>query len=122
MFGNTISSVIFFQRFTNMSFKCKVILLCAICSTCKVVASSNEVVLVKRNVRDSFGVGKDGCTNDPSVCKESATCQPDTGLCLCNEGLPNFVNLIEKCSPDQYCCVQKSMIPYLVGGECSCDV
>ena len=101
-----------------MSFKCKAILLCAICSTCNVVAS--KVVLVKRNVRDSFRVGKDGCANNTSVCTSSATCQPDTGLCLCNENLPNFVNLIEKVSTGQYLCINNNMIPYLVGGECSC--
>ena len=105
-----------------MSSKCKVILLCAICSTYKLVASNNEVVLVKRNVRDSFRVEKDGCTNNASVCSSSATCQPDTGLCLCNEGFPNFaVNLIEKVSTDQYRCVPNNAIAYLVGGECSCD-
>ena len=105
-----------------MSFKYNVMLLWAICSMHKVVASNNEVVLVKRNDRDSFRVGKDGCTNNASVCTSSATCQPDTGLCLCKEDSPNFLNLIEKCSNDQYCCVTKNMIPKLVGGECSCDV
>ena len=103
-----------------MSSKCKVILMWAICSTYKVVAS--KVVLVKRNDRDSFRVGKDGCTNNSSVCTSSATCQPDTGLCLCNEDLPNFVNLIEKRSTGQCRCVPNNTIPYLVGGECSCDV
>ena len=102
-----------------MSFKCKVILLCCICSTYKV---ASKVVLVKRNVTDSFRVGKNGCTNIASVCTSSATCQSDTGLCLCNEDLPNYVNSIEKCSNGQYCCVANNMIPSLAGGECSCDV
>ena len=54
--------------------------------------TSCEVVLVNRNVTDSFRVGKDGCTNDPSLCTNiSATCQSD-GLCLCNKDSSNFRN------------------------------
>ena len=61
-----------------------------------------EVVWVNRNVTDSFRVGKDGCTNDKSVCTNvSATCQPD-GLCLCSEGLPNFRNPTIEASHGRY--------------------
>ncbi|CAB4004021.1 Hypothetical predicted protein [Paramuricea clavata] len=55
------------------------------------VLTSCEVVLVNRNVKDSFRVGKDGCTNDASVCTSSATCQSD-GSCLCSGSKPNFSN------------------------------
>jgi hypothetical protein len=55
----------------------------------KVVMTGCEVVLVNRNVTDSFRVGKDGCTSDTSVCKSNATCQPD-GSCLCNSKRPSY--------------------------------
>ena len=51
-----------------------------------------EVVWVNRNVTDSFRVGKDGCTNDTSVCPSSSTCQTDSGLCLCSDIEPSFSN------------------------------
>ena len=65
--------------------------MCVICLSYKVVLTGCEVVLVHRNVTDSFRVGKDGCTNDSSVCPTSSTCQADSGLCLCGN-LPNFLN------------------------------
>ena len=50
-----------------------------------------EVVLVNRNVTDSFRVGEDGCTNDASVCTDFGTaCRQSDGLCLCPVGEPNF--------------------------------
>ena len=50
-----------------------------------------EVVLVNRNVTDSFRVGQDGCTNDKFVCPDFSTCQSD-GSCLCNFTRPNYRN------------------------------
>ena len=75
-----------------MSLKYKAVLVWVICLSYKVVMTGGEVVLVNRNVTDSFRVGKDGCTNDTSVCTSSATCQSD-GLCLCNkDSFCNFRN------------------------------
>ena len=99
-----------------MSSKCKAMLLWTIWSTCKVVTASNEVVLVKRNVRDSFRVGEDGCTNDNSVCTSSATCQNDSGLCLCNKDSPNFLNRVVE-SSYQYSCIRSGSIRFQIG-EC----
>ncbi|CAB4039550.1 Hypothetical predicted protein, partial [Paramuricea clavata] len=74
-----------------MSLKCTVALVLIICLSCKVVITDCEVVLVNRNVADSFRVGKDGCTNDTSVCTDFATaCRQSDGLCLCPVGQPNF--------------------------------
>ena len=69
-----------------------VVLLGFICLSCKVFMTGCEVVWVNRNVTDSFRVGKDGCTNDTSVCLSSSTCQTDSGLCLCRDSEPNFRN------------------------------
>ena len=100
-----------------MSLKCKVVLLFTICSTYKGIASSDEVVLVERNVTDSFRVGNDGCRNNASVCTSfAATCRPDTGLCFCNKNSPNFVNHIKKISREYYC-APNNAISYLIGGE-----
>jgi hypothetical protein len=67
-----------------MSLKYTVVLVCVICLSFEVAVTGCKVVWVKRNVTDSFRVGKDGCTNDTSICRRSsATCQPDSGLCLC---------------------------------------
>ena len=51
-----------------------------------------EVVLINRNVTDSFRVGKDGCTKNNSVCPDSSICQTDSGLCLCPDSEPSFRN------------------------------
>ena len=56
----------------------------------KVVLMRCEVVLVNRNVIDSFRVGKDGCSNNTNICTISGECQVDSGLCLCLNGLPDF--------------------------------
>lgn len=62
----------------------------------KVTLSTCEVVSVNRNVVDSFLVGENGCTNNPSVCtRRSATCQPD-GWCLCSSSKPTFWNPVKK--------------------------
>ena len=73
-----------------------VVLLWFICLSCKVFMTGCEVVWVNRNVIDSFRVGKDGCTNDTSVCPSSSTCQTDSGLCLCRDSEPNFYNAYGK--------------------------
>lgn len=99
-----------------MSLKYEVMLLLAMCSTLKVVTSSNGVVLVNRNVKDSFRVGKDGCGNNANVCTTSATCQNDSSLCLCKADLPNFVNGVVG-SPSEFRCVtNEDMYKYI--GEC----
>ena len=82
-----------------------------------------EVVLVKRNVTDSFRVGKDGCTNDTSVCKSNATCQPD-GSCLCNSESLSYRNLVlgingsEIVYGDSYGCIDNEIIRF-GAGKCS---
>ena len=63
----------------------------AICLLFRIVLIRCEVVLVNRNFTDSFRVGKDGCTKN-SDCPDSATCQSDSGLCLCSDSQPNFRN------------------------------
>ncbi|CAB4044499.1 Hypothetical predicted protein [Paramuricea clavata] len=74
-----------------MSLRYKVVLVWVTCLSCKVIMTGCEVVLVNRNVTDSFRVGNDGCTNDATVCTSSATCQSD-GSCLCSDSKPNFRN------------------------------
>ena len=69
-----------------------VVLLGFICLSCKVFITGCEVVWVNRNVTDSFCVGKDGCTNNTSVCPSSSTCQTGSGLCLCRDSQPSFIN------------------------------
>ena len=77
---------------TDMSTKANIIFVIVFYIFGKVTLSSCEVVSVNRNVVDSFYVGENGCTNDPSVCTtRSATCQPD-GWCLCSSLRPTFWN------------------------------
>ena len=103
----------------NMPSKYKVMLLWTICSTyLQAVTSGNEVVLVNRNVTDSFFVGKDGCTNNASVCPRSATCQAESGLCLCNKDSPNFVNHVEN-GYSEHGCIKSTDI-YKCIGELYC--
>ena len=97
-----------------MSLKYQVMLLWAICSMHKVVVSSNEVVLVERNVTDSFRVGKDGCRSDTNVCTSSATCQLDTGMCLCKEDSPHFLNYVKE-NFSQYRCVSTEDMKHHIG-------
>ena len=97
-----------------MSFKSKVMLLWAVCSMHKVVVSSNEVVLVERNITDSFRIGKDGCRSDTSVCPSSATCQPDTGLCLCKKDSPHFLDHVGE-NLSQYGCERTKNIRHHIG-------
>ncbi|CAB4033804.1 Hypothetical predicted protein, partial [Paramuricea clavata] len=74
-----------------MSLKYKVVSVWVMCLSYKMVMTGCEVVLLNRNVTDSFRVGNDGCTNDTSVCTSSATCQSD-GLCLCKPDRPSYRN------------------------------
>ena len=99
-----------------MSFKYEVMLLLVICSTLKVVTSSNEVLLVNRNVTDRFRAGKDGCINNTNVCTRSAACQAESGLCLCKNDLPNFVNGVVESSSEFACVRNEDMYKYF--GEC----
>ena len=68
----------------------RVVLLWVVCLLFKVVLIRCEVTLVNRNVTDSFRVGKDGCMTNTD-CPSSATCQSESGLCLCSDGYPNFL-------------------------------
>lgn len=70
----------------------KVLLRITICLSYEVLMTRCEVVWVNRSITDSFRVGKDGCTNNASVCNLThAVCQAD-GSCLCNSTKPNFRN------------------------------
>ena len=71
-------------QFTMMS-------LWTVCLLFKILLIRCEVVLVNRNFTDSFRVGNDGCTKN-SHCPDPATCQYDSGLCLCSDSQPNFRN------------------------------
>ena len=87
------------------------LLLWLLCLSCKVVLIDCEVVLVNRNVSDSFRVGKDGCTNDTSVCPSSSTCHTDSGLCLCVGTKPSFRNPTEVSDGDKvYGCLSNQKI------------
>ena len=77
-----------------------------------------EVVWVHRNVTDSFRVGEDGCTSDTSICPRSASCQNDSGLCLCGKDEPNFRNPFGNSDDDQvYGCLNSTTMLADVG-EC----
>ena len=67
-------------------------LLVSILLLCNIALNSCKRVLIHRNVTDTFRVGTNGCTNDPSICETRvATCQTN-GRCLCGEDSPNFRN------------------------------
>ena len=95
-----------------MSLKYTVVLVWLTCLSCEVVVTCCKVVLVNRNVTDSFRVGKNGCTNDKNICTQSsATCQPDSGLCLCGESEPNFRNpAVEIRTDKDYGCINNDNI------------
>ncbi|CAB3995087.1 Hypothetical predicted protein [Paramuricea clavata] len=102
-----------------MSLKCQVVLVWLICLSCKVVVTGCEVVWINRNVTDSFRVGKNGCTNDTSVCKSNATCQSN-GSCLCNPKRPTYRNPIivngsKIVHGDSYGCIDNEIIRFGAG-------
>ena len=100
-----------------MSIIDQAVLLWVICLSCKVIMTDSDVVLVNRNVIDSFRVGKDGCTNDTSVCTSSTVCHSDSGLCLCGNNQPNFRNPAAQISAKAYGCLSSSSIRLGLGGE-----
>ena len=100
-----------------MSIIDQAVLLWVICLCCKVIMTNCDVVLVNRNVADSFRVGKDGCTNDTSVCPNSATCHSDSGLCFCGQNQPNFRNPAAQISGKAYGCLSSSSIRFGFDGE-----
>jgi hypothetical protein len=107
-----------------MSLKYTVVLVWVICLYYKVVMTGCEVVLVNRNITDSFRVGEDGCTNNVSVCTSSATCQSD-GSCLCsgsskpNFGNPNVIIVDGGLKyDDSYGCVSSELLRFGVGKYC----
>ncbi len=109
-----------------MSLKDKMVLVWVISLSYEVVMTSCEVVLVNRNVNDSFRVGKDGCTNNASVCTSVFTACQDDGSCLCNSVRPSFRNPVIKhtgakiISGDSYGCVDDDIIRFRVhvNGKC----
>ena len=106
-----------------MFLKCKVVLVWVIFLSCEVVLTGCKVVWVNRNVADSFRVGKDGCTNDTSVCKSSATCQSDAS-CLCNSNKPSYRNPVIEVNGskivygDSYGCIDNDIFRFNVIGKC----
>ena len=100
-----------------MVVKYRVVLSWIVCLLFKVVLVRCEVTSVIRNVTDSFRIGENGCRIDAD-CSSTATCQSDSGLCLCNDGQPNF--LFYALSGVVYECVKSESIR--VGlGECLCS-
>ncbi|CAB4038763.1 Hypothetical predicted protein [Paramuricea clavata] len=81
--------------------------------------TSCEVVLVNRNVIDSFRVGKDGCTYDTSVCVNSqAKWIKSNGLCLCSVSKPNLRNPTTRPGNDKgHGCIYSGSIRAGVGGS-----
>ena len=78
-----------------MVFNYKLVLLWAVCLLLKVALIRCKVTSVHRNVTDSFRVGEDGCkanTDCSPSTTSSATCQSDTGVCLCKDNQSNFLN------------------------------
>ena len=79
----------------DMILKYRVVVLWVLFLLVKLVLIRCQVTLVNRNVTDSFRVGKDDCTKNTD-CPTSATCLSDSGLCLCNDSLPNYINYTTK--------------------------
>ena len=107
------SSVYWYRM--DMVSKCRVVLLSVVCLLFKVILIRCEVTLVNRNFTDSFRVDKNGCTEDTN-CTSSASCQSDSGLCLCNDGNPNFLYYNGASSADYQCVTSESIREGL--GEC----
>ena len=101
-----------------MVVKYRVVLSWVVCLLLEAVLVRCQVTLVNRNLTDSFRVGENGCRID-SGCSMSATltatCQPDSGLCLCMDGKPNF--LFYNVPGVHYQCVTSKSIRVGIG-EC----
>ena len=105
-----------------MVVKYRVVLSWIVCLLFKVVSVRCEVTSVNRNVTDSFRVGENGCRIDANCSLSTtytATCQSDSGLCLCMDGQPNF--LFYDLAGVDYQCV-KSWIIRVGFGECLCSL
>ena len=77
--------------------------------------AAGEVVLVNRNVTDSFRV-ENGCIRN-NVCRTSfAKCHFNSGLCFCSADQPNFLHFNASSSAN-YQCVNSTSIRAGVG-EC----
>ena len=100
-----------------MVVKYRMVLSWVVCLLLKVVLVRCQVTVVIRNVTDSFRVGENGCPRNAD-CSLTATCQSDSGLCLCNDGQPNF--LFYAPSGVVYECV-KSLSIRVGLGECLCS-
>jgi hypothetical protein len=109
-----------------MSLKCQVVLVWLICLSCKVVVTGCEVVWVNRNVTDSFRVGKNGCTNDTSVCTRRNASRQSDGSCLCNSESLSYrnrhpvleTNGSEIVYGDSYGCIDNEMLRRFGAGKC----
>ena len=100
-----------------MVVKYRVVLSWVACLLFKVVLVRCEVTLVNRNVTDSFRVGENDCRRDADCSlstTSSATCQSDSGLCLCKDGQPNFF-LYDLSGAVDYRCVTSLTIQVGVG-------
>ena len=91
-----------------MVLKYRVVLSWVVCLLFKVILIRCEVTLINRNVTDSFRIGEDGCTKN-TVCPTSAACQFDSGLCLCNDSLPNYINYTTMSDAFHRCVTGKSI-------------
>ena len=98
--------------FMNIFLQYTVVLLLVTFWSCM---TAGEVTLVNRYVTDIFRVGKDGCTRN-SDCPDQATCQSDSGLCLCSDSQPNFLYFNRSSSADYQCVTSTSIRAGL--GEC----
>ena len=102
-----------------MAFNCKLVLLRVVCLLLKVALIRCKVTSVYRNVTDSFRVGEHGCkanTDCSPSATSSATCQADTGDCLCKHNHSNFLYYATN-SGNVYGCITSSDIETGLG-EC----
>ena len=103
-----------------MVVKYRVVLSWVVSLLFKVFLIRCEVTSVIRNVTDSFRVGENGCrrNTDCSMSTTSAAaCQSGSGLCLCNDGQPNFLFYALRLSGADYQCVTSLSIRNGLG-EC----
>ena len=66
---------------------------CCVYLLCQVSFVECQVTLVKRDVRDEFRIGDEGCKNNQSICTNvGASCLTNSGLCQCDDPNPHFRN------------------------------